>query len=419
MFIGLGGAESVEEESAVYASDIKALTDDLKEDVSTLKIVVERMGQASKAASENISDEVGKDLLNQYDRLEGDKNAIEESVDRFIKLAEDPTANREEMRVLVYDLFGQILKFSEDNDNIRCFINAELLPYAEQEEVMWIGESSVISDWVQGAAFEHISELGEKLQNPIVWEYYCFCPINPKRLDNGNTLIAEVAASQVVEVTPDKEIVWEYTDIDMPTEAQRLENGNTLITDRHGHRVIEVSPNKETVWEYKNDSLHEIFGVQRLSNGNTLIADQFNNCVIEVNPAKEIVWEYGSGAANETLYFPSIDQRLENGNTLIGDNAGMLNNSSARAIEVTPDKKIAWEYDEGLAGVYTLQRLESGNTLICDQFNNRIIEVNPAKEIVWTYGAIFEPAGVQRLDNGNTLISVFAEHRIIEVAGAA
>jgi len=242
LFIGLVGAQSAEGESDIYASDIEALTEDLREDVSTSKIVLERMNRASKAASETISDEVEKNLRSQYGRLEEDITTIEEGINRFIELAEDPTANREEMRISVYDLFMQIQKFSEDNDDMRDLIDGELLPYADQEAVMWVSEFNNMLDWVQGAAFEHISELGEKLQNPIVWEYRCLGPLNPKRLDNGNTLLVEIVANRVIEVTPSKEIVWEDGDLlnlespASPTMVARLESVDVSRGGQHHRR---------------------------------------------------------------------------------------------------------------------------------------------------------------------------------------
>jgi len=35
--------------------------------------------------------------------------------------------------------------------------------------------------------------------------------------------------------------------------AQRLENGNTLITEGQTGRLIEITPEKEVVWEYYSD----------------------------------------------------------------------------------------------------------------------------------------------------------------------
>jgi hypothetical protein len=74
------------------------------------------------------------------------------------------------------------------------------------------------------------------------------------------------------------EIVWEYTGVVYPTDSQRLENGNTLICDKGNKRVIEVTPDKEIVWEYMGggQELTALYGVRALDNGNVLIADQGN-----------------------------------------------------------------------------------------------------------------------------------------------
>lgn len=78
--------------------------------------------------------------------------------------------------------------------------------------------------------------------------------------------------SRVIEFDPiTLEIVWEYMDpvqegdvnedgevtgderlfySNLISGAQRLKNGNTLITEGHGGRVFEVTPGKEIVWEY-------------------------------------------------------------------------------------------------------------------------------------------------------------------------
>jgi hypothetical protein len=86
-------------------------------------------------------------------------------------------------------------------------------------------------------------------------------------LDNGNILCYDngphrencrIDFSRAVEVDPDtKKIVWEYRD-EIPSNlysavqagAQRLPNGNTLITEACKGRIIEVTYDKEVVWEY-------------------------------------------------------------------------------------------------------------------------------------------------------------------------
>lgn len=86
-------------------------------------------------------------------------------------------------------------------------------------------------------------------------------------LDNGNILVFDngphrrgPAYSQVLEINPENdEIVWEYKGNPilsffsfMVGGAERLPNGNTLICEGAKGRVIEVTTEKELVWEYIN-----------------------------------------------------------------------------------------------------------------------------------------------------------------------
>jgi hypothetical protein len=69
----------------------------------------------------------------------------------------------------------------------------------------------------QGVPYSRVLEI-DPATNQIVWEY-CgeppfsfYSPVisSAERLPNGNTLICEGSAGRIFEVTPDKEIVWEY-----------------------------------------------------------------------------------------------------------------------------------------------------------------------------------------------------------------
>jgi len=86
-------------------------------------------------------------------------------------------------------------------------------------------------------------------------------------LPNGNILVFDngmhlspVPRSRVIEVNPGtNEIVWQYmsprvTDFFAPviSGAQRLWNGNTLICSGTQGRLFEVTPEKEVVWEWIN-----------------------------------------------------------------------------------------------------------------------------------------------------------------------
>ena len=92
---------------------------------------------------------------------------------------------------------------------------------------------------------------------------------DPSLLDNGNILIFDNGErrqndvrvfSRVIEINPaNNEIVWEYSDhpyynfySPRISGARRLPNGNTLITEGMFGRMFQVTPSKEVVWEYIN-----------------------------------------------------------------------------------------------------------------------------------------------------------------------
>ena len=83
------------------------------------------------------------------------------------------------------------------------------------------------------------------------------------RLANGNTLIGAGNGHSVLEVTPLKEIVWKIEQNDLPgitlawvTRVERLPNGNTIIGNCHAGpdnpQIIEVTPDKKVVWTWRD-----------------------------------------------------------------------------------------------------------------------------------------------------------------------
>jgi hypothetical protein len=90
----------------------------------------------------------------------------------------------------------------------------------------------------------------------------------PHMLPTGRILIFDNGTlhgrSRVVELDPlTGEITWEYDgQPDRPffshciSGAQRLHNGNTLICDGMNARLFEVTPEKEIVWEFVNPYRH-------------------------------------------------------------------------------------------------------------------------------------------------------------------
>lgn len=97
-----------------------------------------------------------------------------------------------------------------------------------------------------------------------VWSYRIRSPWAAIRLKNGNTLITDEGDKLTREVNPKGETVWELRPDDLPAEYRfpntqtctRLANGNTIICSRGGNgsgpQLVEVTPDKKVVWVLKD-----------------------------------------------------------------------------------------------------------------------------------------------------------------------
>lgn len=151
----------------------------------------------------------------------------------------------------------------------------------------------------------------------IIWEYRLSslsqAPRYAEQLVNGNILIT--LPFKILEVNRDKKVVWSYGwgrpvppatrgYLANPLQATRLGNGNTLIVDGGltGGRVFEITPGKDIVWQYGG------------GNSETLTVDAGSKEQQAIKTAQN---------ANTTasLKFPTGALRLPGGNTLITDTA--------------------------------------------------------------------------------------------------
>ena len=94
-----------------------------------------------------------------------------------------------------------------------------------------------------------------------IWSYPIRSPWAALRLKNGNTLITDEHDSLTRELNPKGETVWEFTTNDVPEafkfaqapqSCTRLANGNTIFCSRggagKGPQIVEVTPDKKVVW---------------------------------------------------------------------------------------------------------------------------------------------------------------------------
>jgi hypothetical protein len=113
-------------------------------------------------------------------------------------------------------------------------------------------------------------------EGKIVWEaatpHWAFTAI---RLPNGNTLVGCTYGNEVVELDPKGKIAWRLTNDELPGRplhdacgVQRLANGHTVVTSygaKAGEaRLTEVTPDKKIVWIYTDDRPSGIHSFQIL-----------------------------------------------------------------------------------------------------------------------------------------------------------
>lgn len=123
----------------------------------------------------------------------------------------------------------------------------------------------------------------------------------------GNLLLSFRSLNQlaVLDVKSEK-LAWVAEGSwDMQHEPTVLENGNLLLFDNKGGsreggrtRILELDPvTLQPVWTYEGTPEHPLDckflgSSSRLANGNTLIVESLYGRVIEVTPDKRIAWEY-------------------------------------------------------------------------------------------------------------------------------
>ena len=98
------------------------------------------------------------------------------------------------------------------------------------------------------------------------------------------------------------EVIWDYPIGTRVYGAIRLRNGNTLIASGSGNSVVEVSPDKKIVWEIKNRvpgsniDLKWTTCLEELPNGNIVVgnchAGPENPQIFEIDRQMKVGWKF-------------------------------------------------------------------------------------------------------------------------------
>ena len=118
----------------------------------------------------------------------------------------------------------------------------------------------------------------------------------------GTLLACSERPGVVTEYDRTGKVVWDYLINTRVYGAIRLKNGNTLIASGSGKSVVEVTPEKKVVWEIKDQvpgtdiSLGWMTCLQELPNGNRIIgnchAGDKNPQIFEITKDKKVVWQW-------------------------------------------------------------------------------------------------------------------------------
>ena len=191
--------------------------------------------------------------------------------------------------------------------------------------------------------------------------------------------------NRLVELDADGKLVWEYKFPSIAVIFQALPQGHVVFA--HGGDptgVDEIDRDKKTAWTYV-EQVSAVLGCQRLADGNTLLAEQGPCRAVEVNPRGEVV-HVTPLTTTEKGYHLQVRNihKLANGHILAA------HEGEGAAREYDPDGKVVWEYTK-VENCGEALRLDNGNTLISCGTQKRLIEVTPAKKVVWEFGARTPP----------------------------
>ena len=241
--------------------------------------------------------------------------------------------------------------------------------------------------------------------------------------DVKHRLIAQ-DKGKVVILSSEGKVEWEFQNNYVAHDIVALPNGNVVVATAH-NKLVEVTPEKKIIWEWTSKPVGnykgvvEIHGFQRLSNGNTMIPETGNRRIIEVNRKGEVVKEIPLTIDNPDSHRDvRMARKLKNGNYLV------CHEGDRTVREYDKNGKVVWQYFVDMDGkpetsgheghgnhVFGAIQLRNGNKLIACGNGNRVVEVNKKGQVVWSVG-YHELPGIefhwvttlQELPNGNIVI---------------
>ncbi len=256
----------------------------------------------------------------------------------------------------------------------------------------------------------------------------------------GNILIADAGNNRLIEVTPDKRIVWEFprpgdlapgqSFLD-PDDAFYTPGGRTIITneeDNHTIALIDYATHR-IVWQYGHPGhpgsapgyLNTPDDAYQLPQGRIVVAD-IKNCrilVLDPPPAHHIHRELGIAgrcrAEPGFFLYPNGDTPLPNGHLLVTEIG------TRSAAEVDPETgQVLYRVPLPVRYPSDTQMTRAGHYLVVDYSRpGKVVVVTRAGKVLWSYGPaqgpgrLDHPSLALELPDGDFLLNDDYNHRVI------
>ena len=183
-----------------------------------------------------------------------------------------------------------------------------------------------------------------------------------------------------------------------------------LCCDYNGEKVCVVSAEGAIEWEYPCKNPQDCW---RLANGNILFC--FMSGALEVTPEKKIVWEY---KAPETCEVHAC-QPLADGSVLV------VECGPSRIVEVDRAGKIAKEIKLTTAPDVQLhnqfrgtRKTRDGHYLVCFKGEGKVVELDGDGKVLRAIKVPGDPHEVVPLPDGHLLVTCGDAHKVIELDAA-
>lgn len=175
--------------------------------------------------------------------------------------------------------------------------------------------------------------------------------------------------------------------------------------DYGGNKVCLVDERGKITWQVAAERPQDVWV---LKSGNILFSHVKG--AREVTPDKKVVWEYTTAAGNEV----HACQPLPDGIVMIAESGPMRIVEVDRQGKIVKEVKLVTQCKNTHGQMRAARKLASGNYLVGQYTDGVVREYDPQGKIIWEYEQKMAFGGI-RLPGGNTLVATGDDHRIVEV----